>query len=134
MLGKQLRPKTICKYAGCNKLIDIAGYCEKHKEAQKKIISQKKNNRNVDYLKLYNYQWKKVRSLFLKENPLCVICLNENKITPANVVDHIKPHKGDINLFWNQGNYQALCKSCHDYKTAKEDGGFGNKMVGGEEK
>jgi 5-methylcytosine-specific restriction protein A len=34
------------------------------------------------------------------------------------VVDHIKPHKGDRGLFWELANHQALCKRCHDRKTA----------------
>lgn len=42
-------------------------------------------------------------------------------ITEATVVDHIKPHRGDQKLFWDRGNWQALCKSCHDNKTLKED-------------
>jgi 5-methylcytosine-specific restriction protein A len=46
---------------------------------------------------------------------------------PANVVDHIKPHQGDEELFWDRNNWQAMNKICHDKKTVKEDGGFGNK-------
>ena len=46
-------------------------------------------------------------------------------ITPATVVDHIKPHHGDQRLFWDVGNWQSLCKAHHDSKTATEDGGFG---------
>ncbi|WP_289184903.1 HNH endonuclease [uncultured Parasutterella sp.] len=30
-------------------------------------------------------------------------------------------------MFWDESNWQALCKHCHDVKTAKEDGGFGNE-------
>ena len=41
------------------------------------------------------------------------------------VVDHIIPHKGDKVLFWDRSNWQPLCKTCHDTKTAREDGGFG---------
>lgn len=44
------------------------------------------------------------------------------------MVDHITPHKGDRGLFWDRNNWQALCKTCHDTKTAAEDGGFGNKV------
>ncbi|NMA84113.1 MAG: HNH endonuclease [Epulopiscium sp.] len=36
-------------------------------------------------------------------------------------VDHIKPHKGNEDLFYDINNLQSLCKSCHDRKTAKED-------------
>ena len=37
------------------------------------------------------------------------------------VVDHIIPHRGDQKLFWDQNNWQSLCKSCHDKKTLTED-------------
>lgn len=32
----------------------------------------------------------------------------------ATVVDHIKPHRGDMALFWDEANWQGLCKPCHD--------------------
>ena len=66
--------------------------------------------------------------MFLADNPLCVHCSASGKVTPSTVVDHIIPHKGDEDLFWEQDNWQALCKSCHDRKTAKEDGGFSNPV------
>lgn len=82
--------------------------------------------RSTNTHKLYNRQWSKVRTVYLKSNPLCVICMKDGHIKAANVVDHIKPHKGNLELFWDVHNFQALCKPCHDRKTAKEDGGFGN--------
>lgn len=39
----------------------------------------------------------------------------------ATVVDHIVPHRGDDRLFWDEENWQALCKNCHDSKTMTED-------------
>jgi 5-methylcytosine-specific restriction protein A len=30
--------------------------------------------------------------------------------------------------FWQVSNWEALCRMCHDVKTAKEDGGFGNPI------
>lgn len=45
----------------------------------------------------------------------------------ATVVDHITPHGGDVALFWDVANWQGLCKAHHDEKTAREDGGFGNR-------
>ena len=39
----------------------------------------------------------------------------------ANVVDHVKPHRGNLGLFFDRGNLQSLCKSCHDsHKQAQE--------------
>jgi 5-methylcytosine-specific restriction protein A len=42
-------------------------------------------------------------------------------------VDHRVPHRrGDLALFWDRTNWCAMSKPCHDAKTAREDGGFGN--------
>jgi 5-methylcytosine-specific restriction protein A len=65
----------------------------------------------------------------LKLNPLCVTCSAEGRTTPAKVVDHRVPHRGDKDLFWNEGNWQPMCARCHNRKTAQNDGGFGRKPV-----
>lgn len=41
---------------------------------------------------------------------------------PATVVDHIIPHRGDLSsaAFWDETNWQPLCKRHHDRKTARE--------------
>lgn len=44
-------------------------------------------------------------------------------MSAASVVDHIKPHKKDPALFWDQENWQALCKPCHDSVKQKEERG-----------
>ncbi|WP_325053203.1 HNH endonuclease [Paenibacillus algicola] len=55
------------------------------------------------------------------------MCHKAGCVTAAKVVDHIKPHKRNMHLFWDRLNWQALCKACHDSKTVREDGGFGKK-------
>lgn len=57
----------------------------------------------------------------MAEHPVCAMCG-----APATDLDHKVPHKGDVSLFWDMGNWQALCAGCHSAKTAREDGGFGN--------
>lgn len=70
---------------------------------------------------LYNSaKWKRVRGRQLFDDPRCVMCLASGKQTPANEVDHIIPHCGDIDLFWSEDNHQSLCKSCHSSKTFYE--------------
>lgn len=49
----------------------------------------------------------------MAEHPLCVVCGGI-----ATELDHIKPHRGDLQLFHNRANWQALCKTCHGRKTA----------------
>ena len=69
----------------------------------------------------YGYQWQKARAKFLHENPLCVYCEREGRITAATVVDHIEPHRGNQELFWDKNNWQSLCAHCHNSVKAKEE-------------
>ncbi len=71
----------------------------------------------------YGGKWQRLRLDFLKKNPLCVYCQREGRVTEAKVVDHIIPHRGDQKLFWNQNNWQALCKSCHSGTKQREENG-----------
>ncbi len=68
----------------------------------------------------YTWAWEKARLRFLRDNPLCVMCGKDGRVAAASVVDHIKPHRGDLELFWAQANWQALCKPHHD-STKKSD-------------
>lgn len=115
--------KTPCAFPGCPELCEIGQqYCYRH---QRQKRSQYDKERGSAAKRGYDTRWKKARALFLKEHPLCVKCLQEGKITLATVVDHIVPHKGDYELFWDENNWQPLCKFHHDQKTAKEDGRWG---------
>ena len=62
----------------------------------------------------YDYKWQKAREQYLRDNPLCVYCDRHGLTVAANVADHRIPHRGDQELFWNQDNWQSLCKTCHD--------------------
>lgn len=42
--------------------------------------------------------------------------------TLATVADHIVPHRGDPDLFWN-GDLQSLCKDHHDSEARLKDMG-----------
>ena len=79
---------------------------------------------------LYNYQWQKVRLKFLNNNPLCVFCDEGGDIVPATVVDHKKPHRGDLVLFWDPNNWQALCKVCHDSVKSRMESGKDVRVIG----
>lgn len=74
----------------------------------------------------YGARWQKASKAFLAAHRICVEDERDGQLVASQVVDHIVPHKGDMKLFWDSRNWQALCKSCHDRKTAREDGGFGH--------
>lgn len=117
------RPKHPCNRPGCRKLT-TERYCEEHKREYQR---QQDEHRGTAHERGYTSTWRKARKRFLALNPLCVICEREGKITEANVVDHIIPHKGDMELFWDEDNWQSLCTRHHNEKTAREDGGYGNR-------
>jgi 5-methylcytosine-specific restriction protein A len=77
----------------------------------------------------YTYRWQKASKRFLAEHPLCQCpeCdEGRRRIRASTVVDHHEPHRGDPEKFWDQSNWRAMAKLCHDAKTAREDGGFGH--------
>jgi len=121
-----MKPKRPCKHYGCIELTND-GYCKAH--MQQEIEKRKAYDKSrPTYHSWYSTaRWKLMRLNYLWLNPLCVECSKSGVIKPSSIVDHIKPHKGNKNIFWDVSNLQALCKQCHDIKTAKEDGGFNNK-------
>lgn len=107
------KPLKPCKYLGCPNLTEDK-YCNEHKEFNVKERATA-NERG------YDSKWRTARNRFLKANPLCIRCKEEGRLVKATVVDHVKPHRGDKKLFWDESNWQALCKRCHDKKTMTED-------------
>lgn len=62
----------------------------------------------------YGYEWQQARAEHLRAFPLCDMCRKHGRVTAARIVDHIKPHQGDMVLFWNRDNWQSLCTHCHN--------------------
>ena len=62
----------------------------------------------------YGRRWQVERADFLRRHPLCRMHQKRGQVVAARVVDHIVPHRGDQRLFWDQTNWQSLCKPCHD--------------------
>lgn len=66
---------------------------------------------------------------FLQHNPLCIMCKQAGRITPAAVVDHRTPHRGDQTLFWDESNWQALCAHHHNsHKQSAERTGYSTEV------
>ena len=117
-----MRPMSVCRHAGCGKLVEASGHCPVHAKA---LQRQSDARRGSAHERGYNVRWQKARVTYLSRNPLCVRCDAEGRIAAASVVDHIVPHKGDQDVFWDTSNWQSLCARCHNVKTSSEDGGFG---------
>ena len=117
-MNPAISPPKPCFEQGCPQLTHET-YCDTHRKAHSKRYERSRPNRNA---RGYNYRWRKERIAFLNRHPLCVECLKHDVVTKATEVDHIVPHKGNQELFWNSENWQALCKSCHSAKTNAERG------------
>ncbi len=114
-----------CKQNGCRALLLAGAYCDQHAKVKQKQSDQ---HRATSTQRGYGYRWQQTSKGFLRSHPLCQCPECDNgrvRITPATVVDHIIPHRGDMKLFWDRDNWQSMAKECHDKKTATEDGGFG---------
>lgn len=123
-------PRKICRHPGCSVLTEGA-YCDKHEIVNKKQVSKSRikydNTRGSASKRGYDYKWRKYSKQYRLENPLCVMCEKEGRLTLAECVDHKKAVTGpDDPLFWEPTNHQGLCHKCHSVKTALEDGAFGN--------
>lgn len=64
-------------------------------------------------------RWQRLRwSVLVRDLFTCAICRVCHSDTSRLVADHITPHRGDEALFWEAGNLQCLCATCHN--TAKQ--------------
>lgn len=64
-------------------------------------------------------RWQALRlKVFLRDVYQCKRC---GKVEATPICDHVRPHRGDERLFWDESNLQTLCKHCHDsLKQAEE--------------
>ena len=108
-------PDHPCAHPGCPRLVPRGKkYCDDHIGAHPEEIRPAAERG-------YGSRWNKARKRFLEKNPLCVECMKQGRYVRATDVDHIVPHRGDPKLFWDEGNWQALCHRCHSVKTRRED-------------
>jgi 5-methylcytosine-specific restriction enzyme A len=111
-----------CRHPMCSALVAKSGFCVQHEQTRRKTYDQQ---RDPATRRLYGARWRKARLAYLSQHPLCECpdCqAGKVRVTQAEVVDHIEDHKGDEAKFWNESNWQAMSKQCHDRKTARTVG------------
>ncbi len=114
------RPPQKCAEYKCNKLIYGGHYCDAHKREFFIGLKDHEKERKSANERGYTSKWQKMRLSYLRQHPLCAVCSEKGITKPAVLIDHIQPHKGDMQKFWNQDNWQGLCIPCHITKTVKE--------------
>lgn len=107
-----------CTHLGCGHTVP----CPTH-------TREREHRRGTAQQRGYGARWQKESKLFLKRYPLCGMrpaqqapvmsrCHDEGRTTAARQVDHVVPHRGNQDLFWDkQGNWQSLCGSCGSRKS-----------------
>jgi|OM-RGC.v1.028695540 HNH endonuclease. len=89
------------------------------------------------YRTLYNTNaWRKLRqAVFARDNYTCRMAgchcfVVDGRSRPNSAVaNHIKPHKGDLKLFWDINNIETVCKECHDTRIqSREKRGFDTEI------
>lgn len=69
-------------------------------------------------------RWRRLRAaILLRDMYRCQRCGRIGPDTSKLVADHIKPHRGDDRLFWDEANLQTLCKACHNGAKQREEQG-----------
>lgn len=108
-------PKRVCP--GCRQA--VSGPCLTC-TAKKRRAQDEQRLTDAPWRRWYwTPRWRAASKAFLAEHPLCAECERHGRIEVATVVDHITPHRGDPALFWDDRNWQALSKRCHDRKTGR---------------
>ena len=85
--------------------------------------------RATEYQRMYKTPaWRQRRARQLAREPWCAMCLAQGKQMRASVADHVVPHRGDAEAFW-QGRLQSLCLSCHSSDKARiEINGYSTRI------
>ena len=68
-------------------------------------------------------RWRTRAKHQLRTDPLCCLCKEQGRVTPATIADHNPPHRGDYNAFL-LGPLRSLCKPCHDGLQAIKHKGY----------
>lgn len=106
-----------CSAGDCYNPATLRGRCDLHR---KHADRTDRTIRGSSTARLYDKHWRKARKSHLIREPLCRPCKATHRTTPATIVDHIIPHRGDLTLFWDRSNWQSICETCHSIKSTKE--------------
>jgi 5-methylcytosine-specific restriction enzyme A len=62
----------------------------------------------------YDARWSRASASHRARNPLCAYCELDGLIRPAELTDHLYPHRTYEGVFWIKHWWVSSCKGCHD--------------------
>lgn len=75
-------------------------------------------------------EWRALRKRRLNAEPNCRMCASLGRHTPATILDHIEPHRGDLARFLNPANTQPLCAVHHSSTKQRHERGRPQQAMG----
>jgi len=102
------KAKKPCAHRGCRELTS-GRFCETHAKLENKRYNH--YDRNPDSNKRYGRAWKKIQGAFLSANPICVLCKEAGRLTPATTAHHKRKITEGGTNDWE--NLEPLCQECH---------------------
>lgn len=79
----------------------------------------------------YSREWDLAAKAHLLQHPACVYHQmaawgGKPRIVAAQCVDHLVPHRGDREVFWNRRDWVSACHDCHNgpKQALEREGGF----------
>lgn len=126
-----MRPLRPCNQPGCAQLVrPPESYCPTHKwtEEQRRAYHRERHKRYDETKRdrrakrFYDSAaWRRLRqAVLVRDNHLCVMCLERHRVTAAEHVDHIVPIAEDWDRRLDPDNCRSLCHSCHSRRHAAE--------------
>ena len=104
-----------CAEPGCPARV-VRGRCTQHR------TDQERYRLNIDVRRWYRTaRWRTLRAQLFDANPLCVECEKAGVTRIWTDLDHVVPHRGNPDLFWNPKNLQGLCAPHHTMKTGRHE-------------
>lgn len=120
------KPQRSCRAPGCRNLTNDR-YCTEHQhlvEAERKqrhlIYDRQKRDKQAATF-YHSSEWEASRQeALIRDHGLCLDCLLQRTITPADLVDHIIPIRQRWDLRLTLTNLRSLCNQHHAIKTAAD--------------
>ncbi|KKX28237.1 HNH endonuclease [Rhizobiaceae bacterium LC148] len=87
----------------------------------------RERDQNVSWRSWYKTaRWQKLRQqVLVRDHYTCqrtgVLCTGKYPDPHSPVVDHIRPHRGDEQLFWDPNNLHCVSKTYHDSEKQKQE-------------
>ena len=113
-----MAPAYPCPYPGCPERQP----CPVHA----RTLAREKQQRSVRRPGHRWYHWQRwrhpvwgLRAQVLADDPWCVECRKAGVLEVAVDIDHVLPHEGDPERFWDRGNLAGLCRGHHTAKTRR---------------